>query len=53
MTENKKPSNHACFAAEAKGIEGDRLVAVMQASPHRHLDIIPKREAMPVRKVKL
>ena len=33
--------------------KGDALVAALQASPHRDIDIAPKRGAMPVRKVDL
>ena len=32
---------------------GDSLVAAMQASPAREIDIEPKREAMPVRGIEL
>jgi prevent-host-death family protein len=32
---------------------GLELVKVMQASPHRNIDIVPVRTAMPVRTVKL
>lgn len=33
--------------------KGDALIAVLQASPHRDIDIAPKRAPMPVRKVEL
>ena len=33
--------------------KGDALVAAMQASPHRDIDIAPTRSPMPVRKVEL
>jgi prevent-host-death family protein len=32
---------------------GEVLIAAMQASPHRDIDIEPKRSPMPVRKVSL
>jgi prevent-host-death family protein len=32
---------------------GEALIAVMQASPHRGIDIEPRRTPMPVRKVSL
>jgi prevent-host-death family protein len=32
---------------------GDALIAAMQASPHRDIDIEPKRDRMPVRGVDL
>jgi prevent-host-death family protein len=32
---------------------GEALIAAMQASPHRDIDIRPKRGPMPVRKVSL
>lgn len=32
---------------------GDALVAAMQASPYREIDIEPRRERMPVRDVEL
>jgi prevent-host-death family protein len=32
---------------------GDALIAALQASPHRDIDIAPKRERMPVRGVDL
>ncbi len=32
-------------------IMGDALIAAMQSSPHRDVDIEPSREAMPVREV--
>lgn len=35
------------------GVTGEALVAVMQASPHRKLDIEPRRSRMPVRDVGL
>jgi len=34
-------------------LTGEALIAVMQASPHRELDIEPKRAPMPVRDVSL
>jgi hypothetical protein len=44
-------------AEEFHGFKGDRrgdaLIAVLQASPHRDIDIAPEREPMPVRKVEL
>jgi prevent-host-death family protein len=44
-------------AAEYRRLKGDltgeALIAAMQASPHRALDIEPKRAAMPVREVAL
>jgi len=33
--------------------KGDALIEVLQSSPHRDVDIAPKRNAMPVRKVEL
>ena len=33
--------------------KGDALIAALQASPHREIDIAPNRGAMPVRKVVL
>jgi prevent-host-death family protein len=33
--------------------KGDALIAVLQTSPHRDIDIAPKRTSMPVRKVEL
>ena len=33
--------------------KGDALIAAFQASPHREIDIEPKRGSMPVRKVEL
>ena len=33
--------------------KGDALIAVLQASPHRDIDIEPTRGPMPVRKVEL
>lgn len=33
--------------------KGDLLIAALQSSPHRDIEIAPKREAMPVRKVEL
>lgn len=32
---------------------GEALIAVMQASPHREIDIEPSRKPMPVREVEL
>jgi PHD/YefM family antitoxin component YafN of YafNO toxin-antitoxin module len=32
---------------------GELLIEALQASPHRHIDIQPRRAAMPVRTVKL
>jgi hypothetical protein len=44
-------------AEEFYRLKGDRsgaaLVAAMQASPYRDIDIEPRRERMPVRDVKL
>jgi prevent-host-death family protein len=44
-------------ADEFHRLKGDRsgaaLVAAMQASPYRNVDIEPRREGMPVRHVKL
>jgi prevent-host-death family protein len=34
-------------------LTGESLIAAMQASPHREIDIEPKRAPMPVRKVAL
>jgi len=34
-------------------LTGEALIAAMQASPHRDIDIEPARAAMPVRKVAL
>ena len=34
-------------------LTGQALIAAMQASPHREIDIEPERMAMPVRKVVL
>ncbi len=34
-------------------LKGDALIAALQASPHRDVDLAPKRTAMPVRKVEL
>ncbi len=34
-------------------LTGEALIAAMQASPHREIDIEPKRAPMPVRKVAL
>ncbi len=33
--------------------KGDALVAALQASPHRDIEIAPKRASMPVRKIDL
>jgi prevent-host-death family protein len=35
------------------GLTGEALIAVMQASPHRDIDIEPKRGSFPVRDVSL
>jgi len=44
-------------AEEFRRLKGDRtgeaLIAAMQASPHRDIDIEPRRAPMPVRKVAL
>jgi hypothetical protein len=44
-------------AGEFRRLKGDPtgevLIAAMQASPHRDIDIEPKRTPMPVRKVAL
>src|SRR5215471_4863687 len=44
-------------AEEFRRLKGDRtgeaLVAALQASPYRELDMVPKRERLPVRDVKL
>ena len=44
-------------AEEFRRLKGDRtgaaLVAALQASPYRDIDIEPKRERLPVRGVKL
>lgn len=44
-------------AEEFRRLKGDRsgaaLVAALQASPYRDVDIEPKRERLPVRGVKL
>src|SRR5450756_931898 len=44
-------------AEEFRRLKGDRtgqaLIAAMQASPHREIDIEPKRALMPVREVSL
>ncbi|RNJ50606.1 type II toxin-antitoxin system Phd/YefM family antitoxin [Methylocystis hirsuta] len=44
-------------AEEFRRLEGERtgdaLIAAMQASPARDIDIEPKREAMPVREIEL
>jgi prevent-host-death family protein len=34
-------------------LTGQALIAAMQASPHRNIDIEPRREPMPVREVSL
>jgi prevent-host-death family protein len=34
-------------------LTGEALIAAMQASPHRDIDIAPKRALMPVREVSL
>ena len=34
-------------------LSGEALIAAMQASPHRRIDIEPERTAMPVREVVL
>jgi prevent-host-death family protein len=34
-------------------LTGEALIAAMQASPHRDIDIVPRRTPMPVRKVSL
>jgi hypothetical protein len=34
-------------------LDGEALIAAMQASPHRDIDVEPKRTPMPVRKVSL
>jgi hypothetical protein len=34
-------------------LTGEALIAAMQASPHRDIDIEPKRALMPVREVSL
>jgi prevent-host-death family protein len=34
-------------------LTGQALIAAMQASPHRDVDIAPRREPMPVREVPL
>ena len=44
-------------AEEYRRLRGDRsgadLIAAMQASPYRDIDIVPERGAMPVREVEL
>lgn len=44
-------------AEEYRRLEGERsgatLIAAMQASPSRDIDLEPKREAMPVREIEL
>jgi prevent-host-death family protein len=44
-------------AEEFRRLKGDRtgaaLIAALQASPHRNIDIEPRRERLPVREVKL
>jgi hypothetical protein len=44
-------------AEESRRLKGDRtgavLIASMQASPHRGVDLEPRRERLPVRDVKL
>jgi prevent-host-death family protein len=44
-------------ADEFRRMQGDRsgalLVAAMQASPHRAIELAPKRRPMPVRKIEL
>jgi hypothetical protein len=44
-------------AEEFRRLKGDRtgaaLIAVLQASPHREIEIEPRRERLPVRDVKL
>jgi hypothetical protein len=44
-------------AEEFRRLKGDRtgaaLIAALQASPYRDIDIAPKRERLPVRDVKL
>jgi prevent-host-death family protein len=32
---------------------GEALIAAMQASPHRDIDLEPRRSAMPVREIRL
>lgn len=34
-------------------VTGEALIAAMQASPYRDVDIVPKREPMPVRDISL
>lgn len=34
-------------------LTGEALIAAMQASPHRDIDIVPKRAPMPVREVEV
>lgn len=44
-------------AEEFRRLKGDltgaALIAAMQASPHRDIDLVPRRSPMPVRKVSL
>ena len=39
------------FQRLSGGVTGKALIDAMQASPHREIDIEPKREPMPVREV--
>jgi prevent-host-death family protein len=41
------------FRRFSAGPKGDALVAALQASPHRDIEIEPTRGPMPVRKVEL
>jgi hypothetical protein len=52
MTELEK-SPPTKLGGPKKDLTGEALVAAMKASPHRDLDIEPKRTSMPVRDVDL
>lgn len=41
------------FSRLQGSVSGEALIAAMQASPYRDIDIAPKREPMPVRKLSL
>ena len=52
-----KKNPPACAAKEFRRLKGDltgaALIAALQASPYREIDIEPRRERLPVRDVKL
>ena len=45
--------NERASATSASGLTGAALLAVLQASPYRDIDLTPQRERLPVRDVVL